>query len=297
MDKNVDDINSPHFILIENMKDYKYEHCVGNLYIDKYEEPVDSANSADAATSLFKAEKTYYWVFDSPGDFALGHWIFESFIFIHILIGLNEKVPNIKVMTKNHKKYVKSMLRFFEINNEIVHEIDNYNNHTFFPRVYSINTSQNIETDEYYNVYLNLYINHIQNNIPIIQNIKTVFLPRNDTDNYLPNDRIISNADKIKDIVIDNGGMVLDTYRLNNIKYQYTIINNADTIILDYGSSLFFNCIFLKNKKIYVIDNQDKIYTQVGFGINKLLYNRIINNNEVHILRSDDPSIFDEITK
>jgi hypothetical protein len=189
------------------------------------------------------------------------------------------------------------MLRFFEINNEIVHEIDNYNNHTFFPRVYSINTSQNIEKDEYYNVYLNLYINHIQNNIPIIQNIKAVFLPRNDTDNYLPNDRIISNADKIKDIVIDNGGMVLDTYRLNNIKYQYTIINNADTIILDYGSSLFFNCIFLKNKKIYVIDNQDKIYTQVGFGINKLLYNRIINNNEVHILRSDDPSIFEEITK
>lgn len=280
----------PHpYIQIENLKDYNYQLCVANLHTEKYESTDNN--------SMFKPEKTHYWIIDSPGDFALAHWIYESFIFINILIGLNDKISNIKIMTKNHKKYVKSMLRFFEIKNEVVNEIDNYNNYCYFPKIYCLNTSQDIKTDEYYNLYLNSYINYIQRNIPIIQNIKTVFLPRNNADNYLPNDRIINNTDRIKEIVIGNGGMVLDTYALNNIKYQFTIINNADIVILDFGSSLYLNCIFLKNKKIYIIDNQSQIPHLSRFDINNLLYNIISSNNEVHIITSNELFIFENITK
>jgi hypothetical protein len=242
---------------------------------------------------LFKPEKTYYWIIDSAGEFALAHWIYESFIFIHILIGLKELNEGIKIMTKNPKKYVKSMLCFFGIKNEVVNQIDNYNNYCYFPKVYSMNTSQNIETDEYYNLYLNLYIAYIQRNTPIIQSIKTVFLPRNTIDNYEPNDRIIENTEKIKEIVIENGGMVLDTYALNNIKYQFSIINNAEIVILDYGSSVFFNCIFLKNKKIYIIDNQNQSQSHHRFSINNYLYNKIASNNEVCLITSGDLSVIE----
>ena len=181
------------YILIENLKDYNYPLCVADLHTDIYD-AADAASTSAAAAALYKPEKTHYWIIDSPGDFALAHWIYESFIFIHILNELNElnaqgstgfaRSTGIKIMTKNPKKYVKSMLCFFGIKNEVVHQIDNYNNHSYFPKVYSMNTSQNIETDKYYNLYLNSYISYIQRNISVIQSIKAVFLPRNTIDNY-----------------------------------------------------------------------------------------------------------------
>ena len=292
------------YILIENLKDYNYPLCVADLHTDIYDAADATSTSDAAAAALYKPEKTHYWIIDSPGDFALAHWIYESFIFIHILKELNElnelkelnaqgstRSTGIKIMTKNPKKYVKSMLCFFGIKNEVVHQIDNYNNHSYFPKVYSMNTSQNIETDKYYNLYLNSYISYIQRNISVIQSIKAVFLPRNTIDNYSHNDRIISNTDKIKEIVIENGGMVLDTYSLNNIKYQFSIINNAEIVILDYGSSLFLNCIFLKNKKIYIIDNNDQASSHHRFSINNYLYNMITSNNDVSIITSGDLSL------
>jgi hypothetical protein len=280
------------YILMENLKDYRYQSCVANLYTERYE------GSVSSVSSVSNNEKTHYWIIDSAGEFALAHWIYEAFIFIPILIELNKYAANaakadIKIMTKNPKKYVKSMLRFFGIKNEVVGKIENYNNYCYFPKVYSMNTSQHIETDEYYNLYLNLYIAYIQRNVPTIQSINLVFLPRNTIDNYEPNDRIIANTDKIKEIVIENGGTVLDTYALNNIKYQFVIINNADILILDYGSSVFFNCIFLKNKKIYIIDNLNLAQQHHRFSINNFLYNKITSNNDVRIITSGDLSIIE----
>jgi len=275
------------YILIENLKDYRYQSCVANLYTERYEGCASSASAGDN-------EKTHYWIIDSAGEFALAHWIYEAFIFIPILIELNKQIASpIKIMTKNPKKYVKSMLRFFGIKNEVVRQIDNYNNYCYFPKVYSMNTSQHIETDEYYNLYLNLYISYIQRNVPSIESINLVFLPRNTIDNYEPNDRIIANTNKIKEIVIENGGTVLDTYALNNIKYQFAIINNADILILDYGSSVFLNCIFLKNKKIYIIDNLNQAQQHHRFSINNFLYNKITSNNDVRIITSSDLSIIE----
>jgi hypothetical protein len=274
------------YILMENLKDYRYQSCVANLYTERYEGCTSSA--------AIDNEKTHYWIIDSAGEFALAHWIYETFIFIPILIELNMRITSpIKIMTKNPKKYVKSMLRFFGIKNEVVGKIDNYNNYCYFPKVYSMNTSQHIETDEYYNLYLNLYISYIQRNVPSIESINLVFLPRNTIDNYEPNDRIIANTDKIKEIVIENDGTVLDTYALNNIKYQFAIINNADILILDYGSSVFLNCIFLKNKKIYIIDNLNQAQQHHRFSINNFLYNKITSNNDVRIITSGDLSIIE----
>jgi capsular polysaccharide biosynthesis protein len=143
-------------------------------------------------------------------------------------------------------------------------------------------------------LYIILYI---QSNLQIVKKIKSLYLPRNDTDNYKANDRIINNTDNIKQIVIQNGGMVLDTYRLNNINYQFTIVNNADIIILDYGSSLYFNCIFLKNKKIYVLDDRDLYTGQIALESVRLLYKKIADNNDVKIITTHNLSLFEDITK
>ena len=286
----INEINNGNLLYYENLKTYIYHLCANKLYTTQY--------SVTENSLLFKNEKIYYWIFDAPGESALAHWIYESFIFVHILIGLNKQIKNIKILTRNNNKYVKTILNFFNIENEIVNEISNYNNVCFFPKVYSLNTTPTqIECDEYYNKHLNLYIQYIQSNLQIVKKIKSLFLPRNDTDNHKENDRIINNTDNIKQIVIQNGGMVLDTYRLNNINYQFTIVNNADIIILDYGSSLYFNCIFLKNKKIYVLDDKDLYTEQMAYESLRLLYKIIADNNDVKMITTHNLSLIEDITK
>lgn len=129
-------------------------------------------------------------------------------------------------------------------------------------------------------------------------NNKLIFLPRNNIDNFSNNDRIIVNTDKIKEIVINNGGIVLDTYSLNNIKYQFSIINDTNTIILDYGSSVFLNCIFLENKNIYIIDNFELYKNQINNNpYHKYLLEPIFNKNNVHIINSIQLDTIDSIIK
>lgn len=278
------------YIIYNDVKEYKYENCVANLIINNY-------NTNDN-NDMYKNEKTIYWVLDAPGSYALGHFIFESFIFIKLLKILNNEYDNIKILTTNDKKYVKSILHFFNIKNEIVYDITNYNNKCFFPKVYSLNTKDiNIKDDEYYNRYLNEYIDYITTNIKHIRKNKLVFLPRNDKDNYLPNDRKINNTDVIKDIVINNSGVVLDTYNINNIEYQFTIVNDSDTIILDYGSSFLFNCIFLKNKKIYILDDANNATYIDHYNFIAYLYNIINTNNELHLIKTTNIELLNKISK
>ena len=231
--------------IYENVISYKYELCKANLHIE----------TNNDIKNLNQNQKTHYFILDNPGEYALAHWIFESFIFIKLLKELNNSLDNIKILTTNDKKYVKSILNFFNMNkNEIVYKIDNYNNTCYFHKAYALNTApSNLKKDKFYNENLEYYINYIKNNIIEIKKTnKILFLPRNDKDNYVGNDRKINNTEEIKNIVIEKGGIVLDTYSLNNIDYQFSIINNSDIIILDYGSSYFFNCIFL-NSKIKII--------------------------------------------
>ena len=72
---------------------------------------------------------------------------------------------------------------------------------------------------------------------------------------------------------------------LSFIYSKFLISKFTEIIIVDYGSSFFFNCIFQKNKKIIVLNN----YRWFEFQTNEFIYLKIlfdiINiNNNVHII-------------
>jgi len=104
----------------ENVISYQYAHCKSELIL-KCNGPYIETNENDI-----------YIVLDSPGEDALIHWITECFTFNPILIKLTEIYPNIKILTTNTKKYVKSILKLFNINNEICNTIQKQNNICFF---------------------------------------------------------------------------------------------------------------------------------------------------------------------
>lgn len=269
----------------------KYHDKLGNLNI-KVRNIITNDNNK------YKNDKSYYYILDT-NETAFAHWIYDSCIFINELIELNKNNSNIKILTKNNKKYVKSFLKFFNINNEVVNIIDNYNNITYSPLIISLNFNhKNPETDNYFNYHLDYYINYITNNIiNISPTNKCIFLPRNDFENKV--EYKINNIDIIKNIIINNGGVVLDTYHLNNIKYQFSIINNSDIIIIDYGSSFMVNCAFLKNKKIYILKNYINIEAQMHGNLyfRYIIQTKILNNNYVELISTDQLELIDKISK
>jgi hypothetical protein len=130
-----------------------------------------------------------------------------------------------------------------------------------------------------------------------MDNQNILFLPRNIKDNYKGNERTIYGSDNIKENIIKIGGSIIDTYELNNISLQFSKINSFNTIILDFGSSFLVNCIFLKNKKIIILNNYGHSSLINAFISIKILYNIINNNNTIHIINSklNNTILFDDI--
>lgn len=266
----------------ENIFSYKYSVCKPELTIK--------------INNMELNNKEIYYIFDCPGLDAFGHWFYECFIFYKNIIELTKIYPNIKILTNNKKKYVKLLFKLFKINNEIVYHntdylieknIPNNNNICFFSKIISLN-DPNIDL-EYYQNLISQMINEINMKIPLIESNNILLLPRNKVDNYAGNDRTLYGIEDIEKNIVELGGIVLDTYSLNNLYFQFTIIKNSEIIILDFGSSYLVNAIFLKNKKIIILNNYGWYEWQTReFIAIKTICDIIMKNNQVIIVGSKD---------
>ncbi len=261
-------LNDKKVIKYENVKSYHYDKF--NLVLNINQNNINS-------------EKEIYYIIDTHTD-AFGHYFYESFIYYKNIIELNKLYSNVKIVTTNHKKYIKTLFKFFNIHNEIIYELKP-NNICFFPMVFSLNNHK--INQSYFKELINEISNDINDKLPYVSENNIMLLPRNKKDNYAPNNRSIELIDLIEQHIIDIGGIVLDTYTLNNIFYQFTILKNSNIIILDFGSSFLVNCIFLKHKKIIVIDNFNLMNQQSSTFISiKIICDIIKNNNNVIVTTS-----------
>jgi hypothetical protein len=210
---------------------------------------------------------------------------------------------DVKILTSNKKKYVKNFVKFFGLTNEIVYTIENKNNLCFIPPVISLNTE--VDTPIFVRVFENfakrIEINAVDFNI----SNKILFLPRNLKDNYWSTDkidvnllferRIQSDVDIISEGVIKNGGIILNSYEINNFFVQFSMIKSSRNIIVDYGSAHFVNCIFCKNKNIVIL-NKLNIKQHLEFTSSfTQMHNIIQKNNNVTIIT--EFSCFEDIEK
>ena len=265
--------NNNETLIIENLINYKYNFGTRNIIVNKY-------NNNDN-NDKYKNDKSYYFILDS-GSNDNYYWIYESFIFIQLLFDLNIKHNNnIKLLTNtNNNIFLQSLLTFFNINNEIVNSIDNYNNITYSPLIYSIYYNHQVNNDNYFNKYLNIYLNYINNNLDNNgKNTKNILI-NNNTNNF--------DNTKINNFIINNNGLIIEKDN-NDIKKMLSIINNAENIYIYYNSYFYYICMFLKNKNINIIENNlyrpNGIYTQIcGNPTLKYLYYNIKNNNNINII-------------
>lgn len=268
----------------ENVKEFNYSNCTPILNLTFFEKNISNQI------------KDYYFIFDNPGSDAFAHWVYESFIFVPYLQKITNKYPEVKIVLKNTKKYTYNLFKFFKIQNEILNSIENENNICFFPPIFSLNDN-NLDLDNF-NQLIKVFSNYIMQNIKPLTSNNILLLPRNSKENFAPNDRIIHGIDDIEKNIIELGGSSLDTFLINNIDLQFTIINSFNILILDYGSSFLVNCIFVKNKKIVLLDNYHLFDFQINnFKSMKSLFDIINKNNKVFIIkpRMNNRILFEDI--
>jgi hypothetical protein len=267
----------------ENVVSYKYESCAPKLHVETKDLPdTDQPN--------------YYFVFDCPGQDAIGHWVYESFMFHSLYSELKKQYPTLQIVSSNKKKYVKILFRFFDLDDNIIYELDDTKkNICFFPPITSFN---DLLHPDIFLRYLDIYANSIRSKLITFpkKNI-CLFLPRNTVDNYAANDRTIPHTDMIRKNVVEIGGTVLNTYELNNIDYQFNIVYNSDIIILDFGGSLLFNTIFLEGKLIIILCEKgiSFFYESMRFHASYLILEFIQKRNTIILIDLLDPKFSFEV--
>lgn len=267
-------------IISENIIDYKYKFSTIDIIFSK---------STDNQNDNYNKEKSFYFILDSNASRDIGYWIFESFIFIKLLVDLNKTNPNIKILSKIENDDVKKLLNYFNIDNEIVNKIDNYNNICYSPKIYSIYYIHRLNNDIYFNKFLNNYINYIESNLDQNVNAYNYVFTNINTKNPSYNEDIFNklklNANKNNAYFIDNN--------YENINHNLSIINKAKIIVLLYDASFFYNCIFLKNKTIIAIDDYSYRPNGLETHLNSntflhYLFTVIFTRNRIEIMKLAD---------
>ena len=275
------EIDGTRIFLLQNVSNFVYMRCRPFLN-------VELSNMSDSLTDI---EPSVYFVFDSPGADAFVHWMFEAFLFYPLFNKIRRTYPRVKVITFNRKKYILNSFRLMGIEVEIVDRGElskNLPNIVFFPPIICFNDN-NTDTDLMRRMIDN-FANDISDIIRPVESLHTrvLFLPRNSVDNNAANDHPRPGQDDIAKGVIESGGAVLNTYQINNMKIQLAMISSADIIILDYGSSYFVNCMFMKGKRIIMLDHLLARDGQVGgFKACKVMDDIIRASNEVIMIKQN----------
>ena len=212
---------------------------------------------------------------------AFGHWVLEVAIFLGIYKNLKKQIPNLKLYMPNFRHFKMAFLNAFDIPKDVIAETIQPNNTCFFTDRISHNDSVFNET---YKVYLDNFISYFHSNVEKIQkDIDLIYMPRGRRENYVENDRRITNEDNIELLLKDKYNSIVfnaDNAPENFID-QVKLINRAKIVVLTYGSAFFVNGCMLKNCKILVLD---KIESQFNYPYMRFLRDYIAENNTINFI-------------
>lgn len=236
-------------------------------------------NTASSSESL---DKNTYLIVDLYYHNCVGHWIYESGIYLSLFNILKKEYNNLKLVLKEEKTYKKLFCRYFNIlDNSIIYDTEiNSNNLCIIPSpITALNLRVNksdlielffIEQHKLYNKREKLY--------------KYIVLPRQTKENYINTEntgKCYNIINYLKDKNINH--YILNTDTITDIKDQIDLIEKSENIIIHDGSALLINGLFTKNSNIYVCERlvtqgQAQIYPYMKNIINSI---QNINNNKI----------------
>jgi len=232
-------------------------------------------------------------IIDTKYHDAFVHWVFESGIYLPFFIILKKKYPDLKLYSREFKKYKKLFYDFFQISSEdIIYELSPTSEYIFPLPISSLNIK---ELNETWKIQFDIFLAHLtcgisNGNLSPEKSISTIFLPRQKKENYKGNDRFYETTD-ICNHLRGNTDLILNTDIIVNLKTQIELVSCSKNVVLTAGSSYFINGLFCRDSNIIVLDD-----IIIGhFGYLKLNYAHEIikrNNKMVSILPNTNNRTF-----
>jgi len=280
INKNTIVIDDIHFDIKENVSSISTDINRATKSFTFYSEVLDKYNL------------NTYFILETPHHAAFAHWVFESAIFLSYF----KSFKNAKILINKNplRKYKSLFFKLFNINENNIIYLDNeyeeiveyrnipINNICIIPRHTTLCFDRNeLNSDTINSDRISTFISLLDNfkNIIINSNynynkeIEHLFLPRNNIENYAPNDHI-PNYSKIYNILQNKDYITYNTMETEDITKQIALIARAKNIYIDYGSAFTVNGFFSKNSTIYVNNRESVQYYQYN---NYILYMILID--------------------
>lgn len=280
--------------IIVGNTNYKIIKNVQNEYIN----PKTSEKTYDYYTNDDNLKVNYFFLFETCSDASIGHWVFESAIFLIDFKNIKEQMIdcNIKILVKKNpsRKYKKLFIDLFDIESDDILYIDNQNIHGMslcyenipinnccitcpnisFVTKNAVNSEKIIE---FKNFILNKY------SFDYIKKNENIFFRRCNEENYIPNDRKI-NYNEVYKLLKNKKYIEYNAMNTIFLKDQLYLLSISKNVFLDYGSSLWVNGLFCKNSNIYVSSSYN--------GENKSLYDYISGIFMLNLIKENNNIIF-----
>ena len=276
---------------LNNVKSYEYmisDYKTWNIHL----------HTPQQTQSLLHNPEEFYFILETAlAKDAFGHWVFEASIYIPSYLTLKQKYPSLKLVLSIPKTFKKLFCDYFGIPQEDIvyfylNEEITASNLCFFP---SPIVAQNIpQIHPYYPILLNNFFD-IFNYTESSPSCDWLILPRQTKENYKGNDRSVPLLQIIDFFEQKNiNHRVLHTDTITDLREQMNIVRSAKNIIVVDGAALFVNSMFVKNKRIIVINSGHHSQNQHDHFENvKYLYFTIVNknNNQVQYIETEEDCI------
>jgi hypothetical protein len=254
-----------------------------NFYvIDRVECIVSGNGDYDILKSNDINVKNYLYV-ETGYHESVGHWLYESAIFLPFYNNLKVIYPDLILYIPNMKKYKELFCSFLEVpfTTEFVE-----GSTIICPEPISCLTFR--EPNSVFNTIVDHFFDIFT---PKPTDIKTNFLvmPRQSNENYIANNRFIDVSNIIDFLEKYRDCKLCLTDTINTLDDQITEVNESESIVLSSGGGYLVNSLLARNKTLYVIGEPDMLEQASKYPLFKYVMNKGISLNTVYFYKSDMP--------
>lgn len=277
---------------------FSIELNVKNIYTDisTGKKTIDNYQNQKSKTEYF------FFIFETPLHNAFAHWVFESAVFLPFVNSFAKK-PNFYILVnKNeHRTYKELFFKLFNISSDSIWLIDNKsinsndvsyenipeNNCCIVCKNITLNTKKlpDENSAKLFKYLIYNFHNEVLKRVDseITKTIDHLFLPRNKSENYTPNDRVI-NYSKCAEILKSVQYLEYDTTCTENYVEQLNLLRKSKNIYTVWGSSHMVNGFFSKDSTIFVICNDTPYRYHNEYSLHMFIYDFIEKTNRIVII-------------
>jgi hypothetical protein len=229
----------------------------------------------DFFTPSTEPPKHVYFLIDSPSHMAVGHWFFESAVFLPYFKAIQERYPTIEIHLLERKNYKLILLDYFG-DYKVSWEPLKENNICIIP-----SPIQSVHQQDYFELFCkNIRQLHTFCKAPQIEkSCEHLIMPRQKKENFIGNDRNYDREFAILTKIIP-GAQILHTDAVQSFHDQIKIVRSAKRIYVSDGSAFLLNGFFATHSELYIVGNvtveQSQKFKRYKFIIDMIKENNIV---------------------